>query len=353
MTQLNIQYPDLAKVALTGARINYLKSATRKNQTSQHDLALEREKLREDIGAKREERQRKTESHEAELKLSNLDYETKLIEICSAYLDRVENIADYQPMRQFVINKFGVNPEILPDPHSFNGDEAAFDQWRNNATLTAQERIAINKEKLGGRKIGDTRKIQRGSELVTEEFTADGWSEVGRGPKWEPDTDEGGVGRKHKDLQYNRLRNRISKLWGANEFSRLDEATAEKVEKATVRARELYDQGTNMDEAINQANNEVRGSYMMNDIPTANRGLINNKSQTINALSRLSGYVDAEKIETLLSNRGWVDEEISEIMGEAGIQTPLTKEMAKQLLMEAGGDKERARQLARERRYKF
>jgi len=36
----------------------------------------------------------------------------------------------------------------------------------------------------GKHKVGDTRKVQKGSAIITEEWTGDEWKEIGKGPKW-------------------------------------------------------------------------------------------------------------------------------------------------------------------------
>jgi len=132
---LRTQYPDLGNALAKGAAIRGAEARTALNQSQNVLNQMRIQDYPEDKLRKR--------------KMEDINYENKVLEIGTSYLKRVNDIADYAPYRQFMIEKFGVKPDILPPPESFNNDETAFDQFRDQATLTAQELILKNKAELG------------------------------------------------------------------------------------------------------------------------------------------------------------------------------------------------------------
>ena len=105
---------------------------------------------------------------------------------------------------------------------------------------------------------------------------------------------------------------------GYSEFSKLDQDTAKKVETATVRARELFDSGINMDESISQANDETRLQYALDEIPKANKGVLNNKDSTASKIKPLKKFgLMAQQIKKVLTDRGWSQAEASDILKRA------------------------------------
>jgi len=159
----------------------------------------------------------------------------------------------------------------------------------------------------------------------------------------------------HEDLQHQRLREQVRKLWGVSEFATLDTRTARAIEKATVRASRYYRDGLSMDEAIERANNEIRGQLATEDLPRANPGrLFTNKQTTVEKVRELGDLgMDRDTLKSVLKAKGWNDRDAEDILQNAGVAKRLSLEEAAAILTEAGGDKEKARQIARERGYEF
>lgn len=125
---LRIQYPNRGNVLARGVAIEgqEFRNALTQMQLQDYPEEKARRRKREDV-----------------------EYESKVLEIGTAYLKRVGDIKDYSPYRQYMFQKYDINPQLLPEPEIFGTDEDAFDKWRDQVTLSARERILMNKAELG------------------------------------------------------------------------------------------------------------------------------------------------------------------------------------------------------------
>ncbi|MBC2741597.1 MAG: hypothetical protein HGJ93_00730 [Desulfosarcina sp.] len=129
-----------------------------------------------------------------------------------------------------------------------------------------------------------------------------------------------------QNTEYQRLRQDVARKWGYNEFSKIDEDTARKIEEATVLARAYFDAdpAKNMDTAIARANMEIRQKYQAADLlqhanPDGSGDWGSNETETIAAIQqmRASQWTDAEIQQGLLQH-GWDAAKAADLMMKAG-----------------------------------
>lgn len=114
-----------------------------------------------------------------------------------------------------------------------------------------------------------------------------------------------------------RMRSQISRLWGYNEFSKLDDDAAQNIEDATLRASRYFeDDGLDFDAAVSRANREIRVEGALKAMPSANPGSFGgNKRQTMEHLQKLMGLgVPKEQVESILTQKGWKGPDVRDIM---------------------------------------
>ncbi|NNF99488.1 MAG: hypothetical protein HKM93_08930 [Desulfobacteraceae bacterium] len=223
------------------------------------------------------------------------------------------------------------------------GMDAMFKGYRNRAPEGVSERELYNMaygypgEAAVGEMWGDLTQgpggswLQRNnagkySSVVGPQSVPESWGEAYEGPdgsllqknnqgqvKTLLNRSTGGDGEARNDRLYQQIRSQIMRLWGHNEFSRLDEDTSKKIEEATELARRYFDgdPSKNLDTAVRRANEDVRGKFAAAEaVPTANPrgggGFGDNESQTLGAVTEMlqKGWTD-EAVKRALVEQGW------------------------------------------------
>lgn len=162
------------------------------------------------------------------------------------------------------------------------------------------------------------------------------WKPLTRDEKLDFEREKAKITAKNKDnsaqdnTQKQRLRSQVAKLWGYNEFAKLDEATSKKIEQSTSKAQKYFDEGMPMDDAIAKANDEIRLKYGAKEmLPKANKGVFNNKKETGNRIKGLISLGTSEQdIFDALKENGWEEAEASELIKAATGQNEPTNKSA-------------------------
>ena len=130
----------------------------------------------------------------------------------------------------------------------------------------------------------------------------------------------GGLTPAQLNTERQRMRSQISRLWGYNEFSKLDDDAAQNIEEATLRASRYWEDGEEFDAAISRANQEVRMKKAFKAFPQAIPGVMGNKRQTQNKVQDLmNAGIGREQAEAILKQKGWSDSDAKDILDRAGL----------------------------------
>lgn len=168
--------------------------------------------------------------------------------------------------------------------------------------------------------------------------------------------------KKTKYTEDDALYNQLAKRYGATDLYGLDEDKAKKASEAAVRAKRYINEDMPRVKAIHKAFTEVESEFntkeKISKLPPANRGWFDfssNKDETKKQVKKLrSEKVSDEMIEAKLIDAGWDDKEVADIMGKkASKGKSLDKATALSFLKEAGGDKDKAREIAKEKGFIF
>lgn len=87
---------------------------------------------------------------------------------------------------------YGFDPGMVEDIQTLQDPDEGLKKPTTLEAVIAQgvsspeEALRLKLKMKGREKIGKTRKVQKGAETVTEEYTDEGWQEIGRGPKFKP-----------------------------------------------------------------------------------------------------------------------------------------------------------------------
>jgi|GEM_PF-3367135 len=269
---------------------------------------------------------------------------------------------NYPQSREWMITRNKINPSLLPEPQEFidranqqgvTPDEL-FEQYKRESLTTidqqlkaemADERLKsaetiaqtraesaerINEARLqGAEKLTESRlesmeKRQQQREAHLKELT-----EVKQNFKEQLDAVKQEE-KKAKDLFTRQKEARLSifKLYGMNEFSRVDESTSAKAGAALELAAKALAEDPELSpaEAANMAKNSVDGRFdILEKIPLRKKAGLFGKSnlpETHNAIKQaLSAGVDTGAILSVMIEKGYTrDEAIKEIRNAAGIK---------------------------------
>jgi hypothetical protein len=133
-----------------------------------------------------------------------------------------------------------------------------------------------------------------------------------------------GMTPSQKAGEYERLRDQMARLMGYSDYVGLDPNIQQEVAQATETARNYYEQGMNIDQAINRTLKERRLQSTIEDIPKADRGILgtgiaSNLNRTADTVRELiNSGVDYKTVVNLLESKGWKGKDIAKILEETG-----------------------------------
>lgn len=261
----------------------------------------------------------------------------------------VDNLGpdDYVRMRKWAMETLGANPNDLPDPSVFympdesgtqkKFDKTKFNSWRKTAISTAETM-------LKGPKEGDKITYHDGKNEVTRVLKDGKWQEF-TSPKWAPEKSK--LLTKEEEAQEIRIAHakrepRDVETWGGEE-TRSDGTTIQKSNRGkinTIKTKEMTD-------------SEKR--QRIKDLADAEEKIESNKDKK-EAAGRVSQYNALSDKDEYVWKPGklyggeWVKQQKGGKQAAAG---SLDETTARKILQEAGRDKNKARQIAKQRGYKF
>lgn len=149
-----------------------------------------------------------------------------------------------------------------------------------------------------------------------EQYQKEGW-QIGKL--------EGQMTQAQKAGEFERLRDQMARLMGYSDYAGLDPNIQQEVARATETARRYYEQGLNIDQAINKTLTERRLQSTIEEMPKADRGILgtgiagNLDRAARTAEELINSGVDYKFTIDLLNSRGWKGEDVRKILEKAGI----------------------------------
>jgi len=141
--------------------------------------------------------------------------------------------------------------------------------YKPQALMTWEQKFELMKEQVKAgkstRKVGETRHVQKGGQLVTEEWNGTDWKEIGRGPKFKPTEPKTRIIGETRKFQ--RGSEEITQEWTGTEWKELGKGPKFKDDKG--KETQLKDLASRFSQTIGRANSATMGVGQF--IPDPNR----------------------------------------------------------------------------------